>query len=124
MRMSEQRILNNKRRRRVHVKKMRFLLILTIVLVFTGTIFLGSFLSNAKSNNESVSFKYYKSIEVNSGDTLWSIADQFMTEHYSTTSDYISEVISINSLQGDQITVGMHLVIPYYSTDYVGSTDI
>ena len=37
-------------------------------------------------------FKYYKSIEIKSGDSLWSIAEEYKSEHFSSTQDYINEL--------------------------------
>ncbi|SDB09335.1 cell division suppressor protein YneA [Eubacterium oxidoreducens] len=58
--------------------------------------------------------KYYTSIIVTSGDTLWTIADEYMGNHYDQASDYIEEVVSINQLQSDTIHAGESLVIPYF----------
>ena len=62
--------------------------------------------------------KYYTSIRVSSGDTLWDIAKEYRTEEYSDISSYIAEVREINHLSSNQITDGMYLCIPYYSEEY------
>ena len=64
------------------------------------------------------SYKYYKSIQVENGDTLWSIAQNNMDEHYSNTSEYVAEVKQMNSLRSDQIFAGNYLIIPYYSAEF------
>lgn len=61
--------------------------------------------------------KYYTSIEIESGDTLWSIAEQFRTAEYISVQDYIKEVKEINGLSGDSITSGCYLIIPYYADE-------
>ena len=59
-----------------------------------------------------------------SGDTLWSIAEDNMdARYYRHTADYVAEVKRMNSLDTDQIIAGSYLIIPYYSTEFVGSTD-
>ena len=63
-------------------------------------------------------YKYYTSIRVSSGDTLWDIAKEYRTEEYSDISSYIAEVREINHLSSNQITDGMYLCIPYYSEEY------
>ena len=65
-----------------------------------------------------------RSIEISSGDTLWSIAEDNMdARYYRHTADYVAEVKRMNSLDTDQIIAGSYLIIPYYSTEFVGSTD-
>lgn len=60
--------------------------------------------------------KYYKSIEIYSGDTLWSIAEEYMTDNYKSANEYIEEVKYMNNLKTDHITAGKCIVIPYYET--------
>lgn len=78
----------------------------------------GSFLSNAKDYHTPVEYKYYASIPVADGDTLWSIAETHMGTHYDSVEDYVKELKKINSLSGECITTGMYLVVPYYSTEF------
>lgn len=77
-------------------------------------------MSNAKGTEEKAldTFKYYKSITIEPGDSLWSIAKENMTEEYGSINDYIDEVCFINSLDGTQIHAGRSLTIPYYSAEF------
>lgn len=74
--------------------------------------------TQADSEPKAPAYKYYTSIRVSSGDTLWDIAEEYRTEEYTDVSSYISEVKEINHLKSDQITKGMYLCIPYYSDEY------
>ena len=50
-----------------------------------------------------------------SGDSLWDIADEYMTDEYVSKQEYIDEVVSINKLDDESsITAGCNLVVPYY----------
>lgn len=66
-------------------------------------------------------FKYYTSITVESGETLWSIADRYIDyDHYKDKNAYISEIENINHLDnGETILAGRLLIVPYYSMEYV-----
>ena len=65
-------------------------------------------------------YKYYTSVQIQSGDTLWSIADMYMTEEYASIDTYIDEVRSINHIAaGDMIHAGQYLTVPYYSDVYL-----
>lgn len=67
-----------------------------------------------------VSYKYYTSIQIQTGDTLWDIADTYCSPEYDTISDYIEEVCSINQLSsGDEIHSGQYITVPYYSHEYL-----
>ena len=63
-------------------------------------------------------FKYYKSVTVQPGDSLWSIAADNMSEEYDSIQDYIDEVCFINSLSNTCIHAGKNLTIPYYSAEF------
>lgn len=57
--------------------------------------------------------RYYTSIEIQKGDTLWGIADEYAESCGMTTTDYIAELKSMNGLKEDTIHSGQHLTILY-----------
>lgn len=97
------------------------LLALSIVLIFLLVLFITSMSTQASDRDHMPSYKYFKSIQITSGDTLWSIAEENMDTHYKHTADYVAEVKRMNSLDTDQIVAGSYLIIPYYSTEFIGS---
>lgn len=58
--------------------------------------------------------KFYTSIEVEEGDTLWAIADEYMTEEYEDREAFMDEVREMNNLTGSIIRTGSTLLVPYY----------
>lgn len=90
------------------------LILISVIIIFA--VFLIS-LSTKAEGSATPEYKYYKSIEVKSGDTLWSIAEKYMDDDYSSAKDYIKEVKYINSMDTDHITSGKSIVIPYYSSE-------
>ena len=116
--MSERRIRNNRIRRQRELRKNILLFVMTICFAISLSFSAGSFLSNAKDYSTPTEYKYYASIPVEEGDTLWSIAETHMGAHYDSVDDYIKELRQINSLSGEKITTGMYLVVPYYSTEF------
>ena len=70
---------------------------------------------SSKANNEHNVYKYYTSVEVASGDTLWTIADKYMGEGCFDKQEYINEVMNLNHMYSDNITAGEYLVVPYYT---------
>ena len=100
------------------------LLAFSIVLILFLVLFITSISTQASDREHMPSYKYFRSIEISSGDTLWSIAEDNMdARYYKHTADYVAEVKRMNSLDTDQIIAGSYLIIPYYSTEFVGSTD-
>lgn len=96
---------------------------LTIIISFTLIIIcsciFGSSFSSAHEPKESnpVKCKYYKSIQVQEGDSLWSIAEDNMSEEYSSIDEYLNEIITINHIPSwntDHIQEGTYLTIGYY----------
>ena len=63
-------------------------------------------------------YKYYTSITVEKGESLWSIADTYAGSEYGDLYEYIDEVMEINGLKNTEIKAGYHLCIPYYSEEY------
>lgn len=75
--------------------------------------------TQADSEPKAPTYKYYTSIRVSSGDTLWDIAKEYRTEEYSEYFQlHCRGPGEINHLSSNQITDGMYLCIPYYSEEY------
>ena len=103
----------SKRRRQVYLKRL-FLAVMAAVIVAGCSTFAGTGLVDAHDMNEVVMCKYYKSIEIEAGETLWSIAQENMTEDYASVYEYIEEVMEMNNLESDQIHAGQYLTVAYY----------
>ena len=90
--------------------------IVAAALVFAVVIISGGSISGFARGRkeEDVSYKYYTSIRVEKGDTLWSIALDHMTPEYKHIEEYIREVRSLNHLYGDDIHAGAYLTLPKY----------
>ena len=95
-------------------------LISSLCIAITLAILFGSFLSKAETKASEVTYyKYYTNVKVQSGDTLWSLAEVYMDENYASRDEYIREVKQVNHLsKGDTIVSGEYLILPYYSTEY------
>lgn len=66
-------------------------------------------------------FKYFTSVTVEQGETLWSIADRYIDyDYYTDKNAYISEVENINHIDaGETLFAGKLIIVPYYSVEYV-----
>ena len=78
-----------------------------VVLILSNVC--GHSLMNALADETELpeSQKYYTSIEIQKGDTLWGIADEYAGSCRMSTADYVTE------LKEDVIHSGQHLTIMY-----------
>ena len=109
------------RKKHKHKKGMssiaRFFLVLMVISAAVCIIlFGGKKITNAEESGNTVQLtKYFKTITIEKGDTLWSIAAQYKSGDYRSTRDYVDELMSMNGLHSDQITSGQKLVVAYFA---------
>ncbi|MBQ8558946.1 MAG: LysM peptidoglycan-binding domain-containing protein [Tyzzerella sp.] len=120
MNRQEIRYKAKQRRAREVARKRMFLLLAAVLLIVIGCIVFGSIFSSAQASAEEsgIEYKYYKSIVIEEGDTLWSIAKEYRTDAYSSTQEYIDKLIELNDLSSDTIHAGQHLVVAYYDKEF------
>lgn len=73
------------------------------------------FSSISQADNSREVYTYYTSYEIQSGDTLWSIADKYMNTEDSDKAEFISTVKKNNHMLDDDIKAGDRLIIEYKS---------
>jgi cell division protein YceG involved in septum cleavage len=106
-----------KRERTVRVQKR--LIAISAVLILSILILLGTGIhafASSKYEPKTV-YKYYTSIQVEKGDTLWTIADEYIDDYPVDKTDYIKEVRELNKLQNDVIHAGDYIIVACYSTE-------
>ena len=103
----------------IHLRKYVVACMIFILLVVVGVWFGSSLYHSSKVSaaSENTLHKYYKSIQVEKGDSLWSIAQEYNTHNTKTTKAYIKEVKEINNLDSSMIHEGEYLTVPYDSYD-------
>lgn len=94
------------------MKKTLFLIVLFLVL---GISLCGVSLLNSKAedNDGQQAVIYYKSIEIQAGDSLWTIAEEYAPCTGVTTKEYIKVLKQMNHLKKDVIHAGNHLTVMY-----------
>ncbi|MBQ9140465.1 MAG: LysM peptidoglycan-binding domain-containing protein [Lachnospiraceae bacterium] len=114
-------LLNHRRKmRRQRILRRR--IVFSILAVFLILIFSFSYnvlTTQANDDMEGVKYKYFTYHEVQKGETLWSIAENYIDyDFYDTIQDYIDELKDMNHINEDIIKVGEEIVITYYSSVY------
>lgn len=116
---SMRRDLIRRKNRRMRTRQLRFRVAATVAafLIFLSGLSLSTIFSRAQDRSVDVSCKYFTSIQIRPGDTLYSIACQYADGHYASVYAYMKEVCLINHLTDDALHAGNYLVIPCYSAD-------
>lgn len=81
----------------------------------------GSFFVSAHedTDNTETVYKYYTSIEIQHGDTLWDIAESTMTSEYDSVQEYVEVLKAMNNLESGDIQAGQYLMIAYNDTEFL-----
>ncbi len=118
---SEERIRRNQlRRQRIIRRQYMALGVICAIIIFTLCFSFSTILSGAEGEDHVTNYKYYKTVTVHSGDSVWSIASaNFDDERYSSLNSYIGEINSINNLDSaSTLNAGETIIVPYYSTEF------
>lgn len=116
----ELRYYKRKLRRRREIRRKLMTAIVSVCLIIVCAVSYHSIKTSANSGEDMI-FKYYTNIAVQSGDTLWDIADEYIDySQYKDKNAYIAEVCSINHLKEDaSLYSGQYITVPYYSREFI-----
>ena len=90
---------------------------LSLVLIVSVIMAFVLFTTHADAESSREVYTYYTSYKIQPGDTLWTIADQFMGPDFTAKDDFINNIKKLNHISGDDITSGKYLIIEYSSYD-------
>lgn len=107
------------RKREATVRKQKMFIALVIVLLASLGILFGTSMNALASPKADVASynKYYTSVKIESGDTLWNIASEYIDNFNISKEEYIDEVCSLNGISENEIHAGDYIVVPYYSNE-------
>lgn len=103
-----------RRAQKVQMEK-RLIVVISIIVVSLG-ILLGSSISAFASAREKAQLhKYYTSVQLRQGDSLWKLAREYAATDQSE-QEFIDEVCEVNGIsESNTLHSGQYLVVPYYS---------
>ncbi len=103
-----------KRKKQVRMQRITLAAVIVIAVVILSIIFGTRFAYADSSEPDMVSQKYFKSIVIQPGDTLTSIAEEHISSDYKDIKQYINEVKRTNYMLDDDLHAGDSLIVPYY----------
>lgn len=83
-----------------------FVAIMIILLTSVANFALGLSTADSATRTE------YISVEVSSGDTLWSLANTYMSDDDSDIREAVYKLCKINDITADQLYAGMTIKVP------------
>lgn len=107
----------NQRARKVMIQKR--VIAIAGILIVSLLILLGSSIRTfASSCDNKPLYKYYTSIQIEKGDSLWTLSDKYIVDGVYSKDDFIKETSELNHLTNqDELHAGDYLTIAYYSTE-------
>lgn len=105
------------RRKKVNVPYI-FLGKMAAVLVIMVALFLIVLLvlpeRSASAGNTQSGTYTITSVKIQEGDSLWSLAEEYYSDEFSSVSNYIAEIKRMNGLSADTLYAGSYILIPQY----------
>lgn len=103
--------------RRVLRRRMRNLMIVLLMVAAFLSGFFGRTLLNSHAEEAFIRpvQRYYTSIQIQSGDSLWNIAERYLEGSGYSPREYVDEIKRMNGLKGEEIHAGEFLTVVYFA---------
>lgn len=112
---SELRIRNNRANRIKELKRNVFIFVISLILFIILAITFFSISGNASDGSEVTLYKYYKSIEIQPGDTITSLSNIYISDGYESSNDLAMDIMFINNIDRNTVLKsGCYIIVPYY----------
>ena len=103
-----------RRAQKVQMEK-RLIVVIGIIVISLGILLGSSISAFASALGKARTHKYYTSIQLRQGDSLWKLAGEYASTDQSE-QEFIDEVCEVNGISESNILhSGQYLVVPYYS---------
>ena len=108
---AEMLVRRNKRRYMVRAAAGGIFLAGLLLIIAFGSMFVSAINTNAKSPDTGSYTKMYKSIKIEAGDCLWSIADEYMSDDMDIR-EAVYMICDTNDVDANTLYAGQTLSIP------------
>lgn len=93
------------------ISKVRFTIFLVVLMLIGSSIvglISGSGIANSLSTNQ------YYFVEIESGDTIWDIAESYRPDDMDVRK-VVFDICKVNDIEADDVQDGMNIIVPVYS---------
>ena len=94
----------------------KFMITCVAVMVF-ASVFLGRTMLTSMAKEENAPTRYYKSVEIQEGDSLWGLAKEYREGGTLSAREYVEELKRMNNLKEDTIHTGQYLTVLYFAAE-------
>ncbi len=91
-------------------------IVLFMVVLFLIVLFVLPERTAAAGNSTGGTYKI-TSVQIEEGDSLWSLASEYYTDEFSSIRAYITEIKRMNGLTSDVLYTGNYILIPHFVTE-------
>ena len=105
------------RTHRTGKRRLRNLTVILLMLLAFCSGFFGHTLLNARAEEQASPKlnRYYTSVQLRQGDSLWDLAEQYRQGSPYSRSEYVEELKRMNGLKSEQIHSGEYLTVVYFA---------
>ena len=96
----------------IFLGKLACILVIMAALFFIVLFFLPE--KTASADNNSIGAYTITSVQIEEGDSLWSIAEEYYSEEFSSLKSFITEIKRMNGLASDTVYAGSYILVPQY----------
>lgn len=97
------------------IRSLRWTMMWAVIFVFGMSCFgIAKLKVEAREPEPASYIRYYKSVYLEEGDSLWNLAKEYGTGSPITVEEYIQEIKEINGLREDTIHRGCYLTVVYF----------
>jgi LysM repeat protein len=96
-------------------EKKRYMMIIGLLLLISIILSLSFITTRVTAERSVTREKTVTSVKIEKGDSLWSIANLYISDEYKDMNTYIKEIMDSNGLTSDVIHEGSYIIVPYYT---------
>lgn len=98
-------------------RRFRSLIVILLMILAFCSGFFGHTLLNARAEEQDAQGlnRYYTSVQLRQGDSLWELAEQYCEGSPYSRSEYVEELKRMNGLKSEQIHSGEYLTVVYFA---------
>lgn len=112
--MREEKYTRREHTVRNHKTVMRQRRLAVLALTLLVIVFMFGLVRSVSAMETKTYTKYVTCVTIESGDSLWSIAEEHITDGYHSIPELVEEIKNANHLYTDEIHTGEKLIVPYY----------